>query len=62
MKKERNFDFDALFDEYGIKFKSSEQADSFTAIGYDNETVVFEKADFSDTAENVCVEKCKKGE
>lgn len=42
------FDFNALFDEFGIEFESDEQVDSFTAIGRDGEKIEFKRADFFD--------------
>lgn len=48
------YDFDALFKEFGIEFKSSEQVEVFNAIGYDGSIIVFNKADFFDTIETSC--------
>ena len=40
------YDFDALFKEFGIEFKSTEQVASFDVVGYDGETIVFDRKDF----------------
>lgn len=46
------YNFDILFKESGIKFKSSEQVASFDVIGYDGETIVFDRKDFDDNDES----------
>ena len=37
---------DKLFEEFGIELDTTRQVDSFSAIGYDSETVTFNKEDY----------------
>ena len=46
------YNFDALFKEFGIEFKNTEQVASFDVIGYDGETIVFNRKDFDDNDES----------
>lgn len=42
---------DKLFEEFGIEFNTTEQVDSFSAIGYNGETVIFNKEDYINECE-----------
>ena len=44
---------DRIFEEFGVEFDTTKYVDSFSAMGYDGEKVIFNKNDYIDYGFNV---------